>query len=129
VSGGQDDGLAVAVPAGEAGRAGSAALAGLDEVTGAADEVIVSVGLEFLDALGDLDVLVLLFELLDLVGLLGNADAELAAFGAVGVDAFDSGQCLLDVSFALKVQLLRSTCQPSPVRRRARRSGPAPLRR
>src|SRR5699024_2606784 len=113
VPGGEHDGVAVAVPAGEPGRAGPAGLAGLDEVSGTADEVVARVGLEFLDALVDVDVVVLLLEILDLVGLLRNADVELAAVGTVGVDAFDSGQCLLDLSFTLKVQLLRAAVSHS----------------
>src|SRR5699024_3177800 len=108
VPGGEHDGVAVAVPAGESGRARSACLAGLEEVSGTTDEVVVRVGLELLDAFVDVDVVVLVLEILDLVGLLRNADVEFAAVGTVSVDAFDSGQCLLDLRFALKVELLRA---------------------
>src|SRR5699024_3193180 len=83
VPGGEHDGVAVAVPAGESGRARSACLAGLEEVSGTTDEVVVRVGLELLDAFVDVDVVVLVLEILDLVGLLRNADVEFAAVGTV----------------------------------------------
>ena len=55
VTGREDDGLARVVPAGESGRADSAAGRGLHEVPGTADEVVLRVRLKLLDAFGDRD--------------------------------------------------------------------------
>ncbi|SIH60397.1 Uncharacterised protein [Mycobacteroides abscessus subsp. abscessus] len=103
----EDDGLARIIPPGESGRAHASTRGGVGEVARTADDIVLRVGLEFLDAFGDLDVRELLLKLFDLSSLLLHAEAELAVALTVGVDAFDVGQSLLDLLVALHVERLR----------------------